>query len=210
MTSLAKVSRKDRSRKKKNADITNMVKQMISSANPVEYKYFDQYSAGSIPVAGVLTLISDVTRGDEVTQRIGNQITLRRLDFKLTANIHPNGSNAYVRAIIVLDKMGYNAPTIADIIDPLYLSSPYNAVGLYTWDYRKRFDILYDDKILLTLTSFSAGSLECHKKFKINSQHIGASTTFKNQLYLLILSTETNVLIYPGHYWTTRLQYTDD
>lgn len=112
----------------------------------VEIKYFDQYSAGSIPVAGNLTNISDITKGTDVTQRIGNQVTLKHLHVALTANIHPSAVNAYIRMLVVKDKMGTNAPIMADILDAGFLASPFCAIAPTYWDYRKRFQILYDQR----------------------------------------------------------------
>lgn len=176
----------------------------------VETKYFDQYSSGSIPVAGSLTLVSDITRGNEVTQRVSNQIQLKHLSLRFTTNIHPSAINSYTRVLLVLDKMGMNAPTIAEILEPLYLSSPFTAVAPYQWDYRKRFKILYDQKVLLTQAAFTASCLSAEVGINVPSFHIGASTTFKNQVYLIILSTEQNILALPGYYWQTRLTYTDE
>lgn len=176
----------------------------------VEMKYFDQYSSGSIPVAGSITNITDITRGVEVTQRVSNQVTLKHLSFRLTTNIHPSAINSYTRAILVLDKMGMNAPTIAEVLEPLYLSSPFTAVAPYQWDYRKRFKILYDQKVLLTQAAFTAASLGTDLSMNVQSYNIGASTTFKNHVYLIILSTEQNILALPGFYWQTRVTYTDE
>lgn len=176
----------------------------------VEIKYFDQFSAGSIPVAGTLTNISDITKGTDVTQRIGNQVTLKHLHVSLTANIHPSAVNAYIRMLVVKDKMGTNAPIMADILDAGYLASPFCSIAPTYWDYRKRFQILYDQKALLTQQAFTACALTADLELNFESQHIGASTTFKNQLYLIILSTEQNVLTLPGHYWQSRLTFTDE
>jgi len=176
----------------------------------VELKYFDQFSAGSIPVAGTLTNISDITRGAEVTQRIANQVTLKHIHVALTANIHPSATNAYVRMMLVQDKMGSNAPVMGDILDSGFLASPFCAIAPTYWDYRKRFKILYDQKAVLTQAAFTATALTADVALNFDSQHIGAATTFKNQVYLIVLSTEQNVLTLPGHYWQSRLTFTDE
>jgi len=191
-----------------NAQIRSVVKSVMT--RDVEKKYFDQYSAGSIPVAGTLTNISDITRGVDVIQRVANQVTLKHLCVKATFNIHPSAANCYVRMLVVLDKMGTNAPIMGDILDSGFLSSPFVAVAPVYWDYRKRFKILYDQKAVMTTAAFTATTLTAELALNIQSQHIGASTTFKNQLYLIILSTEQNVLTLPGHYWHARLQFTDE
>lgn len=176
----------------------------------VETKYFDQYSAGSLPVTGIIPCLTDITRGTDVIQRIGNQVTLKHMRFQLTTTIHPNGINAYMRVLLVLDKQGYNTPTIADVLEPLGLSSPFTAIIPTRWDYRKRFKILFDEKILLTQAAFTAGATEVRLPLNIVSQNIGASTTFTNQIYLILLTTEQNVLALPGYYFWSRVEFTDD
>jgi len=176
----------------------------------IETKYFDQYSAGSIAPTGFLAVVSDITRGTDVIQRIGNQVTFRKFKFRFTCNIHPNAINAYVRVMIVLDKQGFNAPTIANIIEPLGLSSPYIATVPVFWDYRLRFSVLADKKVVLTQAAQTANHIDIDLPLNINSQNIGASTTFTNQLYVVVLSTEQNILALPGFYWYSRLEFTDD
>lgn len=176
----------------------------------MERKYFDQYGGGSIPVPGFIACVTDITRGTDPTQRIGNQTTFKDIIFDITVNIHPSATNGYVRCMLVLDMQGFNAPTIPNIIDSLYLSSPYVAVAPVYWDYRKRFKILYDNKMLLTQAAFTAASLHHHMRLNLVSENIGASTTFKNQIYLVILSTEQNILALPGSYWHTRIQFEDE
>jgi len=176
----------------------------------VEVKYFDQYSAGSIPVAGTITNISDITRGNDVTQRVANQVTLKHLTLRLTTNIHPSATNSFTRVLVVRDKQGMNAPLIADILEATYLSSAFVAVAPPYWDYRLRFKILYDEKLLLTQAAQTANCLTAEIPLNFPSQHIGASTTFINQIYLIVLSTEQNVLALSGHYWQSRIQFTDE
>lgn len=208
MRNQAKQQQQQRDNRPSDTQVKQIVKSMIN--NDVEMKYFDQFGAGQIPVAGNLVCISDITRGTDPIQRIGNQVTFKHLMVRFTTNIHPNAVNDYNRLMVVMDKQGYNAPSITDILEPAYLSSPYTAVAPVHWDYRKRFKILYDQKVLLTQAAFTAGALTVDIPLNIKSQNIGTSTTFINQLYLLILTTETNVLSLPGMYWQSRLTFTDE
>ena len=100
---------KSRSKPKQNE--MSRVKQMVKSiiAQPVEHKYFDQSLQFGAVVAGNIYCISDITRGDQVTQRIGNQVTLRLLDFRASFSINPNVDKAMIRYLIVVDKQGFNA-----------------------------------------------------------------------------------------------------
>lgn len=196
---------------KQNTRVNKQVRAAVTKALKTveETKYFDQYAAGSLAPAGALVCLSDITRGTDVIQRIGNNVKFKHLSFKFTTTIHPNGINAYMRVIIVVDKQGYNAPVISDIMEPIGLSSPFVAVLQHRWDYKHRFTTLYDKKVVLTQAALTANELEAEIKLNLTSYNIGASTTFANQLYLLLLSTEQNVLALPGYYWYSRLQFTD-
>jgi hypothetical protein len=206
--SLAKNKSKNTKRAVKPADVRSMVRSMLTKN--VEMKYFDQFGGGGIPTAGTMSNISDIVRGSEVTQRIGNQVTLKRLQLGITTNIHPSAANSYTRAIIVLDKQGMNTPSISDVLETAYLSSPYVAVAPVHWDYRKRFKILADKKVLLTQAALTAACMEFDLSLNINAQYIGLSSTFVNQIYLILLSTEQNILALSGSYWQSRLTFQDE
>jgi hypothetical protein len=124
--------------------------------------------------------------------------------------IHPSQSSTNVRCLLVLDKQGYNTPTIADILEPAFLGAAYTTVAPYAWDYRLRFRILHDKVYTLTQAAFQNQFAEFIVPVNVTSQNIGAASTFLNHVYILIISSETNVLQLPVYYYTTRVRYTDD
>lgn len=191
-----------------------MVKQVKSAVvqslkSTEEVKYFDQYSAGSLAPAGTISCISDLSQGTDASSRLGNIVDYNHLSFKLTCTIHPNGINAYFRVLLLIDKQGYNAPTISDVLEPIGLSSPFVAVLPCRWDYKKRFKIIMDKKVVLTQAAITANCIDVDIPLRLKSYNIGTSTTFSNQVWVLLLSTEQNVLALPGFYWYSRLHYTD-
>lgn len=179
-------------------------------SKPPEVKHFDQYSSSGIDANGTLINISDVIQGTSVTGRLGNTITALSMQILFKAVIHPSQTSTNVRTILVLDKQGYNAPTIYDILENAYLASPYTAVAPYRWDYSKRFKILFDNVDDLTQGAFQLRTW--NKEVPLNKvmSFIGNSTTFTNQVYILIISSETNVLQLPVFYYTSRLRFVDD
>jgi hypothetical protein len=203
---------KSKSRKKK-IQTTDLVKRVVQSLNSqAETKYFDQFSSANLPATGVIACLSDVTRGTDVTQRIGNQITFTRIDLRIYVKISTAaGVQAQaIRCLLVLDTMGANAPIVADILDAGFLGSTYTQSAPYYWDYRKRFRILYDQVFALNDASNQS---ENHFKaipLKVVSQNIGAATTFKNQIYIVLVSNEPNVLQLPTFWYTTRLYFRDE
>ena len=173
---------------KNKQEIKQIVKSMVRK--PIETKYFDQYQLStSVTASGTITNVSDITRGDEVTQRIGNQVTLKSIHFRVGMYLNANATQTALRILVIQDTFGTNAPSVADVLETAFLSSVYSEVAPYYWDYRKRFRILKDDTTYLCKNSNTSGVYkEYDIKLGFNSQHIGSSTTFKNQVYLLLVS----------------------
>jgi len=199
---------------KQQKQIKQEVKQMVRSmvAKPVEIKYFDQYQIStSVTAAGTITNISDITRGNDVTQRIGNQVTLKEIEFRVGMYINANATQTALRIVVIQDTFGTNAPSVSDILETAFLGSYYSEVAPIYWDYRKRFRILKDDVTYLCKSANTSGVAKHFTvKLGFNSQHIGSSTTFKNQVYLLLVSNESNALNLPVINIHSRLLFTDE
>jgi len=199
---------------KQQKQIKQEVKQMVRSmvTKPVEIKYFDQYQIStSVTAAGTITNISDITRGNDVTQRIGNQVTLKEIEFRVGMYINANATQTALRIVVIQDTFGTNAPSVSDVLETGFLGSYYSEVAPIYWDYRKRFRILKDDVTYLCKASNTSGvAKQFTVKLGFNSQHIGSSTTFKNQVYLLLVSNESNALNLPVINIHSRLLFTDE
>lgn len=198
-------------RKPAGKEIRKTVKSIVMGMQRVEPKYFDQTIAVNPVTAGGIANISDITRGTDVTQRVGNQVFLKTIEFRCSASLNVNVTKAAIRYIIMIDKMGYNAPVASDVLETALLGTVYTDVSPYVWDYRKRFTILRDEVLSLT----KGGPNEYvtrHFTLKLNTHsfHIGAATTFKNQVYILIVGAETNVLNLSTFQYNSRLVFTDE
>lgn len=189
--------------------VKNLVKTMMKQ--PVEFKYFDQSLQLGAVVAGNLYLISDVTRGTDVTQRIGNEIMLHDLEFRASFSINTGVQKAMIRYILLIDKQGFNTPTVVDILEPGLVGTTYTDIAPYYWDYRRRFKILHDEVVPLTLGGAN-GYTAKHLKLKLNlrSNHIGTSTTFTNQVYLLVIGSELNILNISSFQYHSRIKFSDE
>lgn len=189
------------------------VKQIVKSMmnKPVEHKYFDQSLQFGVVQTGNIYNISDITRGDQVTQRIGNQVTLKKLDFRASFSINANVDKAMIRYLLILDKQGFNAPTVVNVLQAGLVGTSYTDICPYEWDYRKRFKILHDEVVSMNKNG-SNGYTFRHNIIKLNieSQHIGASTTFVNQIYLIVIGSEANILDISSFQYHSRLEFTDE
>lgn len=106
-----------------------MVKSMI--AQPVELKYFDQVQVIGATAVGNIYNQSDITRGSDVTQRVGNQVTIKSVDLRCSAKLSPNVDYAAIRFLLLVDKQGYNTPTVADVLEPAQLNTTYTDIIPY-------------------------------------------------------------------------------
>lgn len=178
---------------------------------PVEHKYFDQSLALGAVLAGNIYCISDITRGDDVTQRIGNEVMLQELEMRVSTSINTVVSKAMIRFILVVDLQGYNAPVVTDILESGLVGTAYTDVCPYYWEYRRRFKILHDEVIPMNLNGSNGYSHRFFKKkLGIRANYIGAATTFKNQVYLLVIGSEANVLAISSFQYHSRITFSDE
>lgn len=189
--------------------VKQMVKSMISQ--PVEHKYFDQSLAFGAVVGGNIYNISDITRGDQVTQRIGNQVMLKKIDFRASFSINVNVDKAMIRYLLLVDKQGYNAPGVTDVLQSGLVGTTYTDICPYEWDYRRRFKILHDEVVPLNKNGSNGYTFrQLNMKLNLESTYIGASTTFTNQVYLIVIGSETNILDISNFQYHSRIEFTDE
>jgi hypothetical protein len=207
-------TRKMRLQKNSNNEdnVKKTVKQIVKSMQKTaEQKYFDQFTSLSVTTSGTITNISDITRGTDVTQRVGNEVYLQHLEVNISAYLNANVDSAFLRLMFLVDTMGYNLPVVADVLEPALVGTAYTNVAPYYWEYRKRFRILKDESFHLVK---DASNRLFNARYRIplgfKSYNIGSSTTFKNQIYVLMIGTETNVLNLSNFTYNTRLVFSDE
>jgi len=199
--------------KEKNRDKAPVTRAMVKSmiAKPVETKYFDQSQAQGAVNAGTITCVTDITRGTDVTQRIGNEVMLKEMQVRMSFTINANVNTSVIRYVFAVDTMGVNAPSVGDVLESGLLSTGYTDIAPYYWDYRRRFKILHDDSVGLCKY---ANNAYLFKHFTLplgfRSSNIGASTTFKNHVYLIIVGAEANVLNISNVQYHLRTLFTDE
>lgn len=179
--------------------------------SPCEVKAFDQTFALNPTHNGSLQNLSDITRGVEVNQRIGNEVFLKHAEFKcnFTLNLE-NVAHTSIRYIVFVDTMGVNAPVPAEILENGLLGTEYAVISPIYWEYRKRFVVKRDHVITLN----SGYNQQVAETFTIplnmRSYNIGAGTTFKNQLWILVVGNEANSAHLSTMIYNCRLFFTDE
>lgn len=186
-------------------------KKLLAIGKP-EQKHFDVSLQQNPGQNGQLSLLSGITQGTGDTQRVGIKAKFAKVYIRYilyNSNIATN-SQEFIRVIIFIDKMGYNAPLVTDVLEPGQISTVFAPIANYNRNYQDRFRILYSK--VHKLDALSNNSTTDYKTIKLNvqSDYIGAGTTFKNQLYILHCSTNNNVLAVSTLNFTSRLIYTDD
>lgn len=175
-----------------------------------ETKHFDKRQTITINQSGSLQLLSDITsQGVDDTQRIGDQIYLKNLIIDMNFIGNPASSNDLIRYLIILDKQGYNAPTVTDIFEPAAIPSGFSPLSQYNHYYMSRFKILRSGYVRLDSTSYGSAHVKKNITIKVHSHYIGTST-FKNQVYLLLIGDQSNLLTLPICNYLCRFYYTDN
>ena len=174
----------------------------------IELKKYDTYIAGNISYNGSLASIDLPTQGTGSTNRVGNQITIRKLEVRGTISLQGTSTFDTVRIMFLVDTMGVNAPVIGDILDGTVLGSSSAVVALSNHGYAPRFKILYDKLHTISSGQGQQKMITFTLPMNLVSYFVGAST-FKNALYNVLISNEGNVLNYPLVYLGIRLHFSD-
>lgn len=186
------------------------VRPQATIARAPEMKHYDKVAFTTPPNTGSLILMSDITsQGVDDNERVGDSIFIVKLEFRYTVIRNTTSSIQNVRLILVQDKMGYNAPSITDIVESGPLSFGYAPHAPYNHYFMSRFRIIAD-WIVRTSSSSDSANATGVKKLKVNckAEYVGGAT-FKNQIYLLAISDEANLAGLPLVNYVCRLYYTD-
>jgi len=181
----------------------------ITLTKSIEKKHLDAFGTVTITQAGTLTLLTGVTsQGVQDTQRIGDSIIGRTL-FVRFAYIGNSGSTYdNVRVIFFQDRQGYNAPTVLDVLEAFTVSSGFAPFSQYNHYLMSRFKILHDRTTTLREQSFHAFNFSISLKIMSKLEYVGAST-FKNQVYMLLIGDNSNILTQPYCNYVSRFIYSD-
>jgi len=180
------------------------------SVSKPENKHYDINLSQNVTSGGTVTLISNIGQGVDDTQRIGNTLHLRSLYLNLLIKQTNTSVEDTVRVIVLRDRQNYNTPSINDILEPGVLSTGLASLAQYNHYYMSRFKIIYDK--IFTITPGGGEVIRIKKWLPLfcDSHYIGASTVFKNQIYLVTVGDNTNILTLPTMNCSARIIYRDN
>lgn len=170
-----------------------------------EMKIHDVIAETTVGTAGFIEPLAGIIQGTNNSQRVGNMISLRKIQFSLNA-VAGDNTNLF-RHIIFLWHDAV-APTVAEVLEG-GLTKPY---APYDYNNRKKYSIIHDR--VLKMEGLGGDSQQFYRKtLKINRKALFAGTTAtsygaKNNLFSLVVSDSSAGpdVTYNIFY---RLSYTD-
>jgi len=192
------------------------LKRRIAAATEIKYEDVNTTNASPVTMteASAISNLAQVAQGSSIVQRVGQQITAKRLTGRYW--IRPGNSNSMARVIIVQYKKQSSSttPSLAKILENYSAGtgtvwSPFS----FTNQFNENFRLLYDKSHALDATT-NAGvtrELSIPLNFKIAYNGSAATDIEKNGIYMFMLSNETVASgLGPLISYGLRLAYTDD
>lgn len=187
------------------ATVKNEVKKVLDKK--VEKKYFDVVNAGSLTNVTAINKFSGVPQGQNDSQRIGDKLTLRNLQYTMEMSC----ADTFNRIRITIIR--WNRDDNSDVVSAgrvyqnlgLSLHSPFNFDSLRKGD----FTILYD-KVHNLVFGQSNTIKNVKKLIKVKSgiNFNAGGTTGEGHLYSL-LTSDSGAATHPAINEYTRITYTD-
>ena len=151
-----------------------------------EFKAVDIPRGDDVNTTGYVALLNGMIRGDDISQRIGREVTLRSVQFTYQIGVKDGtGIDQYVRAMLVYDRQANGAtPLITDIL------SDANTFSHRNLENRHRFKILFDRMIALN-ASGEPGSRRVFKFYR----RLNHPVTFNGNTGGTIADIQTGALL---------------
>ncbi len=184
------------------------VKDMISGVQ--ELKCFTpNATTGTVTVVtGTLHRLSDIAQGDDISNRSGDTITMKRLRLHLNMfDTNATVRSTTARVIIFTDSMGSGASVgVTELLNQANNLSEFSGINVQ----RRRFKILVDQYFsVIAATNYQERphrfDVAINQKRYYNDSSGTASNTGKNALYMLVFGSTVNVT----YDYAYQLQYTD-
>jgi len=180
----------------------------------IETKYLDMTAVGASMsnAAPVVTYLSSLAQGVNVSERVGDSLKLQGIYFGFS--IYPTVTTPIAACRVVLIRDHENAgasPAWADVFNGgavPYQLAPRN------WFNTKRFSVLVDEALVINPTSFDGVnralniSLSGHVKYRGTAAAVASAA--EGSLFLIYWSSVAVLAQQPVMDWSFRMLYTDD
>lgn len=184
----------------------------------VGLKHYDCYGDDPLLALGVPRLLNEVPRGDDVTNRIGGQITMRSVEVRLAyRNTESLCLQRLCRALVIYDRAP-NGEIVT--VNEFLCGTGYAAdiVAPYNLDNSRRFSILWDDTISIAPGGCEGSMVSRHwsraLRHPVQFTKISFLTNvdiISGSLFLYVISTKPVAAMEeaPRVQYFTRIRYSD-
>lgn len=189
--------------------VANEVKSLLN----VEFKYQQTTAQGqAFDRAGSLGLINQIDQGDDVYERDGDQVRLKRAVVRYSVSVSSTQVGGVCRVLLVLAKQG-NVASVSTIMDAALIGTALAPFAHKEYPNRKKFKFLYDKTHDLTNATDDAQicgtinvSLDAVEIFEESS-----TTITENALYMLFINDQDSGVVTPPIYnFVSRVYYLDN
>ncbi len=173
-----------------------------------EFKQKDTTATATVDNVADIILLNGLAKGDDFDDRDGRVVRIKSIQVSLLYEINASASLTHVRVMLVLDKQPNEITmVITDLLD---------SSGLQTFrnlDQRKRFWIIWNQVVTMSITGMQGGTLNFYKKFNLKTIYDDSDAgtiadISTNAIYLVLLSNEPTNL--PTIVRSTRIRYIDN
>lgn len=183
------------------------VRKMIAAAEEMKHHLHTQ-AAQNLPNTGFTsTVLTGITQGNGVTQRIGGEVNVKAVEINLVTTL--GDATNIVRFILLKARnWGTTAPTSNEVVS--YASTGYGFMGTVDpFDKKAEFTVLYDSGPLPLSSSVPDRTIKIRLKKKWKIYFNSSSTTDqKNGLYLYGWS-DSVAATHPVVTFVSNVSYTD-
>ncbi len=210
-----------RRRKKRSTTFSSRVKRVMDSQ--IEKKFIGTaFAADSGAIAGtsVVYYLSGTQQGDDVTERLGNEIRISkvRIEGSVSSDATAVADTQYRMVLLkAITNIEGVMPTVLELFDTDSPDSLRNLIGLRNRD----FSILWDNKFIIReyrppvagrisrkninyVHTFANGGL----KVTFDAQTAGVADAEKNHLFLILMTNQANTF-QPSFNGTIRITFRD-
>ncbi len=171
-----------------------------------ELKFIDTSNTVSINSTGTVTPLTLSAQGNTTTQRVGLNISLKSLHFRIAVNLNASATFSNLRWILFRAKQTDGVvPSVNDVLQSVQYDSPADNTNRADYWFIKEGIIALDAAHVLVGRKY-------FRKLNIKVQYSGSTAVEasikSNAIYLLLLSDEgTNT---PAVDYYSRIRFTDD
>lgn len=186
----------------------------VAAVINTEYKHFDKQTTLSPNTVGLVHHLTNIPEGNDDNERNGRSIRLKNIYLRgeiamSTATPQNSAVSQYFRYILLIDKECKGvAPTPSDILETVHWNSPLKMNNDYQWM------VLKDKLYTLDNAKGRSKAVKIFKKIDAHIKYQGTGATIgdarNNQIFLMVISNESNPDVLPYFNFYSRVRYVDN